>query len=113
MFIPPATLSGNAIMWGTDEINDGKYHIVAFRQTSATTINITVDDIAPRTQTVGATDVRATRQVAGLGTAPLNQTGMFIDLSMAEEVIVHDPTGVVADGDVASLRAYFKQKYAL
>lgn len=105
--------SGNSVNWGTTELNDDKFHIVAFRRTASTSIEVAVDDLAPRTQTVAAVDVSATGELTYLGSPPQSPGPGTPDLYIAEELVVHDASGLVSDKDAAAVHAYLKQKYAL
>jgi hypothetical protein len=102
---------GNSLQWGTPELNDGNFHVVMFRRTSATSLEIAVDDVAPRSQNVSAIDVTAAGAavIVGIGDAAFPS----VDVAIAEELVLHDASGTISDADVASVHAYLKQKYGL
>jgi hypothetical protein len=109
---PYAAIDGvDGVMWGSgNELADGKFHIVSFRRTDATHLSVWIDDLAPKTGTVAAVDVSAPGQGVRLGP---NLGPSAPNFSVAEELVLHDAAGVVADTDVANVHAYLKQKYGL
>jgi hypothetical protein len=108
---PYASVSGvDSVTWGNgNELADGKFHIVAYRRTDATHIEVWLDDLAPKTATVPAIDVSASGVDVVFG--PLNGP-TAPDMTLVEELAIHDPAGVM-DADVSSVHAYLKQKYGL
>jgi len=108
---PYASISGlDSVTWGNaNELADGKFHIVAYRRTDATHIEVWLDDLAPKTATVPAVDVSATGNDAVFGPIGGPTTP---DMTLVEELVLHDPTAVT-DADVANVHAYLKQKYGL
>jgi len=108
---PYASISGvDSVTWGNaNELADAKFHLVAYRRTDATHIEVWLDDLAPKMATVPAIDVSATGVDVMFG--PLNGP-TSPDMTLVEEVVVHDPAGV-SDGDVANVNGYLKQKYGL
>jgi hypothetical protein len=110
---PYASLDGigDAVTWGSsNELADGKFHVVSYRRTDATHISVWLDDLAPKSATVAAVNSSATGQ--GVIVGPLNGPSAP-NFSIAEELVLHDASGVVADADVTSVHAYLKQKYGL
>jgi hypothetical protein len=108
---PYAAVSGvDSVTWGNgNELADGKFHIIAYRRTDTTHIEVWLDDLTPKTATVPAIDVSAAGVDVVFG--PLNGP-TTPDMTLAEEVALHDPAGV-SDVDVANVHAYLKQKYGL
>lgn len=105
--------AGDSVTWGSgDELADGKFHIVMFRRTSATSIEVGVDDLSPRSATVAAVDVSVPGEPAYIGSPPQTPGPGTPDLAIAEEIIIHDSTAVT-DADVANVQAYLKLKYSL
>ena len=107
--------TGDFVQWGAgNALGDGKLHIVQFRRTAATAIEVAVDDLPPRSQTTSAIDVSVPGQAAVLGSpggsfAGGAPPGFWI----AEELVLHAATGTLADADVANVYAYLQKKYGL
>jgi len=108
---PYASVSGvDSVTWGNgNELTDGKFHLVAYRRTDATHIEVWLDDLAPKIATVPAVDVSATGSDVSFGPIGGPSTP---DMTLVEELVLHDPSGVT-DGDVSNVHTYLKQKYGL
>jgi hypothetical protein len=101
---------GNAEKWTLATLNDEQFHIVAFLRPNPTSLELTVDDLPAQTQSsVTPMDVTALGAPALVGEM-LQSPG---NVAIAEELVVHDTSGVVSAADIASVHAYLKQKYGL
>jgi hypothetical protein len=107
-----AATSGNLLSWG-DPVFDAKFHLVALRRKSGTSLEMSVDGSAPRNVTTSAINIDQANVPITIGNVTYNNVAQNFDFQLTEMVVVHGSSGVVADVDVANLQTYLKQKYAL
>jgi hypothetical protein len=105
--------SGDEVDWNGTGFEDGAFHIVAMRRTNSTTFVLSVDDQPLETGTTGLWDVSVPGQNASVGAVHFGTVVPLTSFEIAEVLAVHPSSGVVADGDVANVHAYLKQKYGL
>lgn len=104
----------NEIAWGTDVFSDGKFHLLTFRRVDSGTIAIAADNATPHTATTGQFDLDEVGVGAVIGSVTYGEAFTPpVDFEVAELVIIHANSGVVADSDVSALRGYLKAKYGL
>jgi hypothetical protein len=105
--------SGNEIDWSGNGFEDGNYHVLVMRRPNSFELALTLDSQTTQTAPTGAFNVSQTGQAVVIGGIAYGSFNSPVDLSIAEMLVIHSSTGVVADADVASVQAYLKQKYGL
>ncbi len=108
-----SALAGNEVDWIGPAFDDNAYHVVIFRRTSAQSLSVSVDSRAAQTALTGQFDVSQIGQAVSMGGVVYGNRASPVDLSIAEMLVVHSATGVIADSDVALVQGYLSQKYAL
>ncbi len=106
-------MSGDEVDWMGPGVEDNDYHVLIVRRTNAFTLTLTIDSQPTQTGDTGAFDVSLAGEDVDIGGVAYGSFHAPVDLSIAEMLVVHSSTGVVADADVASVKAYLKSKYAL
>lgn len=107
------SLSGNQVDWSRPGFEDNEYHLAVVRRLNASELSIALDSHPAQSTQTGAFDVSQAGEAVTLGGVVYGNFASPVDLSVAELVVVHSSSGVVADSDVASLTAYLAQKYGL
>jgi hypothetical protein len=106
--------SGNEIDWSGDPaLDDGHYHVVVLRRTSAFALSLTFDQQKTQSTSTGMWNISLAGNDILFGGVRHGTFMPAVDLSIAELVVIHRASGVVADNEVASLSTYLLQKYAL
>ncbi len=105
--------AGNEIDWSGPGFEDGAYHVVVLRRTNGATLQLAIDSQTVQTATTGGFDVSNPEGGVTMGGLVYGGFNAPVDLSVAELLVVHASSGVVADADVASLTTYLRKKYAL
>jgi hypothetical protein len=108
-----SSLGGDEIDWLSPAFEDNAYHVVIFRRVSAAALSISVDSHPAQTALTGQFDVSQMGQPVLIGGVAYGNRATPVDLSIAEMLVVHSATGVIADADVALVQAYLTHKYAL
>ena len=106
--------AGDEVDYDAPCFEDGNFHIVAMRRTTAFEVTITVDDQPPVSGSVGSFDESQVGESVSIGSVAYGSISPPTAFDISEIVMVHSATGgVIADADVASLHAYLKHKYGL
>lgn len=103
---------GNAIAW-TDAVAPETFHLVTLRRPTAFSLTMTVDDLPSKSASTGSFDVSEDGKDVLVGSVKYGNITRTVDFEIAELVVVHGSSGIVADADVANLRKYLKAKYGL
>jgi hypothetical protein len=113
---PLAHVSGllnNELDWADPVFDDSKFHLVAARRINAFNLALSVDDQPDRVTSTGSFDVDEVGSGVNLGAFRYGTFRPPVDFDIAELIVVHGPTAIVSDADVANVHAYLKKKYAL
>ncbi len=99
--------------WGDAVFDDSRFHFVAARRINNNNLALTVDDQPDRVAPIGGFEADEVGRPVILGAFHYGTFNPPVDLDIAEIVVVHGPTDIIADADVANVHAYLKKKYAL
>jgi hypothetical protein len=105
--------SGNEADWTGPGLEDNNYHVVVLRRTNPFALTLTIDSQPTQSTAISQFSISQPGEDVNIGGVIYGSFHAAVDLSIAEMLIVHSSTGVVADADVASVKAYLKSKYAL
>jgi hypothetical protein len=94
-------------------LDDNNFHLVSLRRTNSSTLVLGVDDLPLVMGTTGSFDVSQAAVPVKIGAFHWGNINFPVDLDIAELLILHSKTGVIADADVASVHTYLKGKYGL
>jgi hypothetical protein len=104
---------GNGNDWGDAVFDDSRFHFVAARRINGSSLALTVDDQPDRVAPIGSFDADEVGRPVVLGAFRYGSFNPPVDFDIAEIIVVHGPTDIVSDADVANVHAYLKKKYAL
>lgn len=107
------SLAGNEIDWLGPAFEDNAYHVVILRRTSAQGLSLAIDSQPTQTMVTGEFNVSQAGEDVNIGGVAYGSRATPVDLSIAEMIVIHSSTGVVADTDVASVQGYLEMKYGL
>jgi hypothetical protein len=103
----------NQVQWDDPVFDDSKFHLVTARRVTPFKMALTVDDLPAREGATGSFDLSEVGKPVNIGTVRYGTFNPPVDFDIAELVVIHGATAIVADADVANLRAYLKKKYKL